>query len=270
MSDVRNLPGSFSRGDSNDRLTQNSFVCLSDADRVSDEPNAGDALIGSPDDDNWSGLEVDQTLGQLMCETRKHRGLSREQVADQTHIPAYYVRMIESDSYDAIPDQLYLLPFFQRYAIFLGLDAKKVVSRFICDFEKAENEVPATAPKMATAKTHERWRQIATASVLAGILMPCIAWGIATMRATSRHPAENLPTAAISPAAQPSAAILSTDAGPVAEDSAQTPDPVMSSTTGSNAGSQIAQQPRTQTRHLRRWHAHRLNRHSRHWRQRTA
>jgi len=48
----------------------------------------------APREDDWSGLDVEQTLGQLMTETRKHSGLSREEVADRTHIPAYYVRMI--------------------------------------------------------------------------------------------------------------------------------------------------------------------------------
>src|ERR1700722_6613014 len=42
-----------------------------------------------------------QTLGELMTATREKSGLTREQVAAETHIPAYYVRMIESDSYDA-------------------------------------------------------------------------------------------------------------------------------------------------------------------------
>ncbi len=175
MSVVKPFHG-FSRADSNDRVVQNNLVRLSDADRVPDdldeaafrpsprvtssmfvfETNLRGALGNtrgpeveieqlSPDEDAWSGLDISQTLGQLMTQTRTHRGLSRDQVAEQTHIPAYYVRMIESDSYDAIPDQLYLLPFFRRYADFLGLDARKVVSRFICDFEKAENEVARDA-----------------------------------------------------------------------------------------------------------------------------
>ncbi|WP_425157480.1 helix-turn-helix domain-containing protein, partial [Candidatus Binatus sp.] len=171
MSVVRQpFPGIF-RANTNDQTAQTNLVRLSDADRVQDDrdeiafrhgprdtssmfvfetnlqaarsvPSADDAVERvSPSEDGWSGLDVDQTLGQLMTETRKHLGLSRDQISEQTHIPAYYVRMIESDSYDAIPDQLYLLPFFRRYADFLGLDAQKVVSRFICDFEKAENEV---------------------------------------------------------------------------------------------------------------------------------
>src|SRR5258708_35275773 len=153
MAVVRSLFGRFSGDASSDLKTPGKLVCLGDDDRVADEPSEAisDALDGLNNDqsvveEKFSfGVEfgdaAEQTLGQLMTASREHRGLSREQVAEQTRIPAYYVRMIESDSYDAIPDQLYLLPFFRRYAIFLGIDEQKVVARFIVDFEKAENEI---------------------------------------------------------------------------------------------------------------------------------
>jgi len=300
MSVVKQPFSGFSRTDSNDRVTQNNLVRLSDADRVREEPaetvfrpgprdtsstfvfetNLRGALGNprspevaiehvSPAEDAWSGLDVDQTLGQLMTQTRTHRGLSRDQVADQTHIPAYYVRMIESDSYDAIPDQLYLLPFFRRYADFLGLDAQKVVSRFICDFEKAENEVVETPVPTAYAKALARWPQIAAATVAGGILLPCIAWGVGAMRTAYRHPAESSPRVSSLHDTQSSSAIASRDPQPVAaQDPVQTPDAVTPSpetlstaNAESNSGSQMAPQ-HAQTRRASR--NHRLTRHSRH------
>lgn len=303
MSVVKQPFSGFSRTDSNDRVSQNNLVRLSDADRVREdlaeaafrpgprdtsstfvfETNLRGALGNargsenaiehlSPAEDAWSGLDVDQTLGQLMTQTRTHRGLSRDQVADQTHIPAYYVRMIESDSYDAIPDQLYLLPFFRRYADFLGLDAQKVVSRFICDFEKAENEVVETVAPTAYAKALARWPQIAAATVAGGILLPCIAWGVGAMRTAYRHSAENSTAVSSSQSTRSSTAIASTDPQPVAaQDPVQTPDAVTSSpatvstpNAESNSGSQIAPQ-HAQTRRAGR--NHRLTRHSRHSRQ---
>jgi len=168
MAVVRSLFGRLSGDATSDLKVADNIVCLSDYDRVPDDlPEAiGDLaepisvpprVTATPAEDfvrrKTSDLpekftlgikDVDaplQTLGELMTATREKTGLTREEVATETHIPAYYVRMIESDSYDAIPDQLYLLPFFRRYAIFLGLDAQKIVSRFIIDFEKAENEI---------------------------------------------------------------------------------------------------------------------------------
>ncbi|MGA7873672.1 MAG: helix-turn-helix domain-containing protein [Candidatus Binatus sp.] len=292
MSVVRNPSGSFSTADSNDRATQNNLVCLSDADRVRDEPPkdavredlrdaAATFVIGaeprgvSAGAPRWNdvveqvspresraGIEAAQTLGQLMTEARNHLGLSREQVAGQTNIPAYYVRMIESDSYDAIPDQLYLLPFFRRYAIFLGLDAQKVVSRFVRDFEKAENEVLETpASKTPTAMALSRWRRIAAASVVGGILLPCIAWGIATIHAAYHQPATSL-SAASSPDTQPSPAILPTDSRPAtAPDSARTPAAVTVSPLATM---------HAETKPQRAVHGHQPRRRSRHSRQRPG
>jgi cytoskeletal protein RodZ len=305
MSVVKQPFTGFSGTGSNDQIIQNNLVRLTDADRVRDEPKdtafrpgprdtsstfvfetnlrgdlgkapgPSDAIDQLPPrEDEWSGLEIDQTLGQLMTQTRKHSGLSREQVADRTRIPAYYVRMIESDSYDAIPDQLYLLPFFRRYADFLGLDAKKVVSRFICDFEKAENEVVATPASTAYAKALQRWRQVAAATVIGGILLPCIAWAIGTMRTAYRHSAESSPAVASSLDKRPSTAIASTDAQPIttraSDPVAVSPATVPTTLTETNSGSQVVPPSHAQTRLQRAHHGHRLTRHSRRSKQKAG
>jgi cytoskeletal protein RodZ len=300
MSVVRHSLSGWSSSDSNGRLTQDNLVRLSDADRVRDEPgdvafrsgprdtsaifvfetnlrgDLGDAQSSSdpieqvaPLEDTWSGLDVEQTLGQLMTETRKHSGLSREEVADRTHIPAYYVRMIESDSYDAIPDQLYLLPFFRRYADFLGLDAKKVVSRFICDFEKAESEVVVETPAAsAYAKALQKWRQVAAATVIGAILLPCIAWGIGTMRASYRNRGGSSLVASKALDTQPSTSVASTDARPP-DTVPMPPASVSTATTGSSAVPRVAPQLHAQTKSPRAGR-HRLSRHSRHLRHKRA
>ncbi|MGA9721883.1 MAG: helix-turn-helix transcriptional regulator, partial [Candidatus Binatus sp.] len=267
------------------------LICLSDSDRVCDEPddvaprrgpgrNVATSPIGpetgaffvtvrasreavpvpdlSPRDDTWTGLEVDQTLGQLMSEARKRRGLSRDQVASETHIPAYYVRMIESDSYDAIPDQLYLLPFFERYAIFLGLDARKVVSQFLSDFEKSENEIIIpTAPTSAAAKVlsdatallKSRWRQIAAGTAAAVVAVPVIVWSFGTIRTIRSHSAET--TLAVSPGIPPATDTRSSAAreNPTrAPDSNAAPPPIAVA----SATPQIAEQSRSPIHQQRR------------------
>jgi cytoskeletal protein RodZ len=232
---------------------------------LGNSPGTGEVVAElSPREEGWSGLDVEQTLGQLMTETRKQMGISRDQVSEQTHIPAYYVRMIESDSYDAIPDQLYLLPFFRRYADFLGLDARKVVSRFILDFEKAENEVVATPAATAYSKALSKWRQIAVAAIAGAILLPCIAWGVGAMRAMS-----------LSPHTRPSIASGSTPARALAvEEAAQRPSPAVAAPAAvpialadTNSGAQIAPQQPAPTKARRAGRRHKLLRHSRRWKQ---
>jgi cytoskeleton protein RodZ len=87
------------------------------------------------------GAESEPSLGQLITEARERKGLSRDQVANDAHLPPHYVKMIETDSYDMISDRLYLVPFLRRYATFLGLDAEEIASRFVSTVQHAEANV---------------------------------------------------------------------------------------------------------------------------------
>jgi transcriptional regulator with XRE-family HTH domain len=78
------------------------------------------------------------SLGEVIAGEREKRGLSQEAAARDAHIPPNYLRMIENDDYSSISDQLYLLPFLRRYAIFVGLDPEEVASRFVRDVQRAD------------------------------------------------------------------------------------------------------------------------------------
>ncbi len=87
------------------------------------------------------GAESEPSLGHLITETRERKGMTREQVASEAHLPAHYIKMIETDNYDLISDRLYLVPFLRRYATFLGLDAEEIASRFVSEVQHAEANV---------------------------------------------------------------------------------------------------------------------------------
>ena len=88
-----------------------------------------------------AGAESEPSLGHVITEARERKGLTREQVANEAHLPPHYVKMIETDSYDMISDRLYLVPFLRRYATFLGLDAEEIASRFVSNVQHAEANV---------------------------------------------------------------------------------------------------------------------------------
>ncbi len=303
MAVVRSLFGRFSRDASSDLKVADNIVCLSDYDRVVDNPVEDFVLRDQSDVPEKFTLGIEkkdaplQTLGELMTATREKSGLSREQVAEQTHIPAYYVRMIESDSYDAIPDQLYLLPFFRRYAIFLGLDAQKVVARFLVDFEKSENEIvdikalkvpkapkaaKTPAVKNANAKTILLWRQVASGVLVAGLVLTFLARGFGfvggtthgSVQKTLQHPADSNPSSVIATApALPPSIILSSDEPhpadaepPAAAPSVAIAAPEVSAASPSPAIEEAP--PPTPAKHHRRkvhsLHGHRIAKHSKH------
>jgi cytoskeletal protein RodZ len=302
---------SFHINFSNDRPNHAKMVRLSESDRVRDEPTKVAPSVSLPDEtdtftlgvepqaalveaphldigleaespreETWAPLEVEKTLGQLMTEARKYRGLSREDAAEQTSIPAYYIRMIESDCYDAIPDQLYLLPFFQRYAIFLGIDAQQVVARFIRDFEKAESEIVAppapkkTSPKAAATNVLHRWRRVAEAAAIVGILLPLAGWEIGKLRVASRRSSTDSNIAAIStttrslsvPPSSAPPAVVAPVSGPPRETvvSSAAPEKAVVSSAAPVTPDQTAAAPQTPIRSRHHARSHRLSHHWRH------
>lgn len=86
--------------------------------------------------------EEPSTLGADLTRAREQRERSREDVASETHIPLNYVRMIESDDYSMIADQLYMLPFVRRYATYLGMDEDEAAMRFVREVQRADNNPP--------------------------------------------------------------------------------------------------------------------------------
>ncbi|HYL60587.1 MAG TPA: helix-turn-helix domain-containing protein [Candidatus Acidoferrales bacterium] len=113
--------------------------------------------------------ESELSLGARLVEAREQRGLTAKQVASEIRVPASYVDMMETGNYGAIPDQLYLLPSFRRYAEFLGLDVAEVTASFMLDFEAEENAVviPGGDPRTIARKPlPTRW--IAKAAAVIG------------------------------------------------------------------------------------------------------
>ncbi len=125
--------------------------------------------------------EAEKTLGQIIADARKRRGLSPEEASRETRIPPHYVKMIETDSGSLISDQLYLLPFIRRYASFLGLDAEEIASRFVHDVQRAETNVVRMSRPIAMADRKGRgagrwWRififvTLAACAILAADLL---------------------------------------------------------------------------------------------------
>ena len=167
------------------------------------------------------GAEAGPSLGHLITETRERKGMTREQVASETHLPPHYIKMIETDSYDLISDRLYLVPFLRRYATFLGLDAEEIASRFVSDVQHAEANVVRISQEITmVAKRPATASRIAFAVLIAAVLvlLADFAW-----RRFLEHGA-SIPAPVASPAAMAPAPVT-TAAEPNAGAPNETPPP---------------------------------------------
>ncbi|HQP20588.1 MAG TPA: helix-turn-helix domain-containing protein [Phenylobacterium sp.] len=79
-----------------------------------------------------------------MKTAREFRGLSLQDVADQTRIRRAYLAAIEEMRLDELPSRPFTIGYVRAYATALGLDAEAAVERFKAD-EPAPDE-PLRAP----------------------------------------------------------------------------------------------------------------------------
>jgi cytoskeleton protein RodZ len=122
--------------------------------------------------DAGRGAESGPSLGQIITQTRERKGMTREQVIAEAHLPAHYVKMIEDDDYELISDRLYLVPFLRRYATFLGLDAEEIASRFVSNVQHAEANVVRISQEIkVVAKKPGAARRIAFAVMIAAVVI---------------------------------------------------------------------------------------------------
>lgn len=150
----------------------------------------------------------------MITEARERKGLTREQVATEAHLPPHYVKMIETDSYDQISDRLYLVPFLRRYATFLGLDAEEIASRFVSNVQHAEANVVRISQEITMAEKKPGSSRRILFAVLVGavvLMLADFAWrrfeeheasppapveSPAAMASSAEAPNETLPPAA--------------------------------------------------------------------------
>jgi cytoskeleton protein RodZ len=165
----------------------------------------------SPDTDpGASATEPEISLGKIVTEARERKGLTREQVVLEAHLPAHYVKMIETDSYGLISDQLYLVPFLRRYAAFLGLDAEDVASRFVRDVQHAEANVVRISQEITMVTGERRGRASRIALYVMVVVVLILFADFAYRRFFDHHaeaPAPVASPAAIAPGTLPPATI---------------------------------------------------------------
>jgi helix-turn-helix protein len=117
---------------------------------------------------------AEQSLGTFLIGAREGRGLSVDDVVRETRLPRHYLRMMETNDYSEISDQLYLVPFLRRYAGFLELDQEDVAMRFVREVQRADgNPGPPRLdqPLVAEPRQHRGWTG---ALVVVGLLVMAV------------------------------------------------------------------------------------------------
>lgn len=144
---------------------------------------------------------VGQSLGAFLISVRERRGVSVDQTVSQSHVPKHYISMIESNDYSSIADQLYVLPFLRRYALFIGLDPEDIACRFIREVQRADGAPLARAiePYQMDRRVERKW--IRPALLFAGLILVMIAAWVVQSRHYHHEVAQSVSSNLSAPAA---------------------------------------------------------------------
>jgi hypothetical protein len=75
--------------------------------------------------------EGERWTGALLRQVREARGLSVEELSEQTKVMAHHLRSVEADRIDRLPPRVYLRGFVLSVADALGLDGKDVARSYL-------------------------------------------------------------------------------------------------------------------------------------------
>lgn len=93
-------------------------------------------------------------LGTTLRTARERRGLSVEQLAAATKIPANLLRALEENEFHKVPRGIFVRGFLRSYAQEVRLDPKAIVEQFIAESGEAAPVVTAPAPAAAAVEEH--------------------------------------------------------------------------------------------------------------------
>jgi len=71
-----------------------------------------------------------QTIGEVLREKRKQKGLHVKQVAETIRIRVEYIKALETGDYGAFPSEVYVKGFLKNYAKFLGIGREKALAMY--------------------------------------------------------------------------------------------------------------------------------------------
>jgi cytoskeleton protein RodZ len=118
----------------------------------------------------WCGFMFERNrIAETLRSAREKQGLSLEQAASAAGIPSQYVRLLEGEENVRIgvSDELYLIPFFRKYARFVGLDAEELLPEFLGVVQQLPGEGAPPIRLAYRSRWGFLWRPLAVLATIA-------------------------------------------------------------------------------------------------------
>lgn len=194
-------------------------------------------------DTHQGGALMAQLPGERLKEERNRQQLTERQAADKLHLSLSYVRALEADNYEQLPEATFIKGYFRNYARLLGLPADEVTAAF--EALQAE-QAPVTAQDAQEKAPLLPQRQLVWGIVALVLVVIVMGWWLSTPAANdvsatdaSVPPVEasaSAPAVLESPGAeQPATDATATPATTNATDATSAATPAAASTTSTSS-----------------------------------
>ncbi len=113
-------------------------------------------------------------FGRYLTQQRELRGMSREEVATATKIPANLLAALENGQVERLPERVFIINYIRAYAQVIGLASDEAVLRFE-EIDKSQGTVSPEPPVLP--------RQKVVTSARAAILIALVALAVLALLA---------------------------------------------------------------------------------------
>jgi cytoskeletal protein RodZ len=113
-------------------------------------------------------------FGRYLTQQRELRGMSREEVATATKIPANLLAALENGQVERLPERVFIINYIRAYAQVIGLASDEAVLRF----EEIDENPGTVSPEPAAPP-----RQKAVTGARAAILIALVALAVLALLA---------------------------------------------------------------------------------------
>jgi cytoskeletal protein RodZ len=107
-------------------------------------------------------------FGRFLAQQRQLRGLSREDVARSTRIPATLVTALEEGQHQRLPERVFVQHLIRAYSQVVGLSPDETIARWheIPGVAREPEAAPAALEKQRTTRALKRLAVLVVAAVL--------------------------------------------------------------------------------------------------------
>lgn len=152
-----------------------------------------------------------RAVGETLRKEREARGVSLQEISEETKISMRFLRAIEEEHFDRLPGGIFNKNFVRQYARYLGLDEETAVQDYLrivgADREPSEGEKHAPSLEMQPSLTGTGYFRIVLAAICLGALAVGLAYGLYLLKnrvAPSTSTREGLSTTPVAASSAPS------------------------------------------------------------------